>query len=156
MKQTLEEINSTLFTSNDIPLPVEDDEDIVYYNPYTKFVFQTGNGIPSTTRKYLSYKGYLFLTNYRLIYRPIKVTEKFSSFSVPISKLFFQEQENKIDFIVENNFMASIYLSFDESDSSIFYNCLKEMLKSVSFKPTYIEEEDENFEVPPLYCELYN
>ncbi|WUR03482.1 Rho GTPAse activating protein [Vairimorpha necatrix] len=156
MKKTLEQLNSTLFTSNNIPLPVEDDEDILYYNPNTKFVFQTGDGIPATTRKYLSYKGFLYLTNYRLIFRPNQITEKFSSFSVPISKLFFQEQENKIDFIVENNFMASIYLSFEDSDPTVFYKCLKEMLKNVSFKPTFIDEEDENVEEPPLYSELYN
>ncbi|KAF5140892.1 hypothetical protein G9O61_00g008820 [Vairimorpha ceranae] len=155
MKQTLEQLNSTVFTTNDIPLPVEDDEDIAYYNPYTKFVFQTGNNIPATTRKYISFRGCLYLTNYRLIYRPDHVTESFSSFSVPISKLFFQEQENKIDFIVENNFMASIFLSFEDSDSMVFYNCLREMLKSVLFKPICIEEETELNEEPPLYSELY-
>lgn len=155
MKENLEQLNNTAFTKHNIPLPVEDDEDVAYYNTSTKFVFQTGNGIPANTRKYLSYKGTLFLTNYRLIYRPANISEYFSSFTIPISKIFFQETENAIDFIVDNNFMASIYLSFEDSDSTVFYNCLKEMLKNVSFKPTYIEEEGDYLEDPPYYSDLF-
>ncbi|EOB14596.1 hypothetical protein NBO_23g0004 [Nosema bombycis CQ1] len=154
MKENLEQLNNTIFTENNVPLPVEDDEDIMYYNLNTKFVFQTGNGIPAHTRKFLSYKGTLFLTNYRLIYRPHNPSEFFNSFTIPITKILFSENEYSLDFIVDNNYLATVYLSFSDSDSSVFYNILRDMLENTSCKPSYVEEDVDVEEEPPLYSDI--
>lgn len=156
MKENLEQLNNTIFTDNNVPLPVEDDEDIMYYNTHTKFVFQTGNGIPAHTRKFLSYKGILFLTNYRLIYRPSNPSEFFNSFTIPITKILFSENEYSLDFIVDNNYLATVFLSFSDSDSSVFYNILRDMLENTAFKPTYVEEDVDVEEEPPFYSDVCN
>jgi hypothetical protein len=148
MKIVLRELNSTLFTENGIPLPVEDDESLLYYNAKTKFIVQTGDGTLASTRKFVSYSGTIYLTNYRLVYRPEKPARHFESFGVPISKLFYPETGYSVDYLVDMNSMATIYISFEDSQSNVFFAVLGNLLDKTSFGIDLINENRAPEELP--------
>jgi hypothetical protein len=148
MRVVLRELNNTMFTDNNIPLPVEDDETLLYYNAKTKFIVQTGDGTLASTRKFVSYSGTVYLTNYRLVYRPDRQVRHFESFGVPINKLFYPETDYSVDYLVDMNSMATIYISFEDSQTDVFFAVLGNLLDKTSFGIDLVNESRRPDELP--------
>ncbi|KAM0673326.1 hypothetical protein GVAV_003295 [Gurleya vavrai] len=147
-------INTTAFSENNVPLPVSNDEYILYYNPSAKFSLVLGNGAPAYTSRYNSYKGFLFLTNYRVIYRPFQITKFFESFFVPYSDILCVEKESYFEIKVNDDYASNVYINCEDSQLNVFYEALDKMLKeyATSEKASNSGKKD----VLPLYCEVYN
>ncbi|KAM0685870.1 hypothetical protein COBT_002914, partial [Conglomerata obtusa] len=97
-------INTTIFTDNNIPLPINEEEEIIYYNLSAKFSLVLGNGAPAYTSRYNSYKGYLFLTNYRVIYRPLNTSKFFDSFFITLDDILNIENESYFEIKVTDDY----------------------------------------------------
>lgn len=154
MKEIPLQINNTIFTKLNVPLPVEDDEDILYYNPHTKFCLETGLGVPANYNKFLSYKGIIYITNYRLVYRPIPVSNRFSSFSVPIKHLSLDIENQVITFMIDNNLPATLYITFENSDSRIFFESLKDVIDDEEYELENVKDKKKNEIDPPYYSDV--
>lgn len=65
--------NKIIFTKKNIPLPLCDDEEIFCFFKDVKFYSCIGKGGLINTIIYSAPTGSLFLTNYRIIYKPSTV-----------------------------------------------------------------------------------
>lgn len=62
--------NNCIFTAKDVPLPISDDERIILFYDNVKFYCSIGSGSLAGTSINKSPDGKIFLTNYRIIYKP--------------------------------------------------------------------------------------
>ncbi|OAG31911.1 hypothetical protein NEDG_00386 [Nematocida displodere] len=84
LRFTPRNFNTGLFTEGGTPLPVLDNEQLLYVGEGTEFYMKLGegnNGLFNTSR-YYSNRGTIFITTYRLFYRPDILTTQFCSFFV--------------------------------------------------------------------------
>ncbi|KRH91837.1 hypothetical protein M153_2239900064 [Pseudoloma neurophilia] len=122
--------NNCIFTPNNTPLPVSDDEKIVVFYEDVKFYCEIGNGALAGTIVYKSNTGKLFLTNYRLIYLPSVMClntlgDVFKTFHCSLTdcenievgkiKLFVQHQ---------NISVTNLYFDINDGNNGIFTNIL--------------------------------
>lgn len=146
-------INSAVFTENNILLPLNDTEKINYYNKSTKFNLTLGNGAPAYTSRYNSYKGTLYLTNQRIVYRPNAPTNYFDSFSIGISDVLSVEIDYYFEIKVNEQFSSNVYVGFEDSHTNIFFDRLRNVLKTYQGK-NFGENVYGSGELLPLYCEV--
>ncbi|TBT97459.1 hypothetical protein CWI38_0597p0020 [Hamiltosporidium tvaerminnensis] len=142
-------INNTIFTDNDIPLPVNIDEEILYFTKNVTFYLQIGNGAPALTVRYSSYNGTVYITNYRVIYKPKISTKFFDSFFITFDRIISVDDDYSFDIAIEESYVGSVYIGFEESHKSVFYKVLKSMVNEFTSKEDTQDSED----TLPLYCE---
>lgn len=146
-------INKTNFTSFNVPLQLTTNEEIIYFNPRTSFYLQIGNGIPFETRIYNCYRGFLFLTNYRLIYRCKDSEAGFESFCLPVIDVIGMEN-NHVQFSYDG-FLRDVIFDFHNSISTVFFTQLKKAVKNIE---RVIRRQDkrisENKEGLPYYSDV--
>lgn len=82
LKETPRNFNTCLFTEARTPLPLSDDEKLLYAGERVGFQTKIGEGGLLNTTRYLSKEGTLFITNYRVIYIPEVPKPTFCSFFV--------------------------------------------------------------------------
>ncbi|KAF7683348.1 hypothetical protein TCON_1440 [Astathelohania contejeani] len=145
-------INNTVFTDNQTPLPVTDDEFIAYHNPETHFYMQLGNGAPATTVRFKSHSGDIYITNYRVIYKPKISTNLFTSFFITLDKILTVSRFDSFDVIIEDEISGRIFLQFDNSHAEMFFTVLEKMLLDHSSNVRYITSNTSD-EHLPFYCE---
>lgn len=75
--------NSCLFTVNHVPLPLSDEEKLLYHAKNVKFYIKVGEGGILSTYRHVSNSGSLFVTNFRLVYIPLVCKTSFCSFFAP-------------------------------------------------------------------------
>lgn len=141
--------NKTIFTENNVPFPCSDDEKIFFFNNYAKFYTEIGTGQLNNTLKYSSPTGQLFLTSHRVIYKPSKTTEHFSSFHCGLNTIIYVLDDN-FQFNVDDIYLASVYISFIDMTKGFFFNLLK---KLTSLK-TNEGNDHENSNELPYYCDI--
>lgn len=144
-------INTAVFTENNIPLPIKDEEEIKYYNFSASFSLVLGNGAPAYTSRYNSYKGYLFITNLRIIYRPFKPTAYFDSFCITLDNILNIEKESYFEIKVTKEYSSNVYVNCEDSHMSVFYDTLTKCIYDFM-------SSDEHIKIGlsdslPLYCE---
>jgi hypothetical protein len=149
-------INNIIFTPQNIPVPINDDEKMLYHNSKTKLYLQLGNGIPAYTSRYSSYSGSIFITNYRIVYRPIKPNSYFSSLFFSLNNILAVEDDESFEINVDDIYSATVFISFEDSQKGAFFSTLKRVLSGHKSGPNKDEsllyEEDDSL---PLYCEVY-
>lgn len=123
--------NNTLFTENSVPFQLSDDEEIFYFNRETQFYLRMGNGIPAETEIYKSASGYVFVTQYRLIYKVSDSENSFRSFCIPLREIAAIGEDQTIDFVY-GTFVHSLHLSFGDAQRSVFFAVLQDLLGSFS------------------------
>jgi len=79
--------NMCLFTEEGTPLPLSDEETLVYFAEDVKFYIKVGKGGLINTARYFSKRGAIFMTNCRLMYIPSVISTSFCSFSVPLTSV---------------------------------------------------------------------
>lgn len=72
--------NTALFTAVGTPLPLTNEEVLVYYAENVEFYIQLGGSTLFETTRYFSPSGTLFITTYRFVYVPTLPTSTFCSF----------------------------------------------------------------------------
>lgn len=72
--------NTALFTEEGTPLPLTNEEVLVYYAENVEFYIQIGRNTLFETTRYFSPSGTLFITTYRFVYVPSAPTSTFCSF----------------------------------------------------------------------------
>jgi len=110
--------NSVALSDKNIPLPIDDSEEILYFGENLYFRFLT----KGQQQAIESLEGTIYLTSYRIIYIPTRAA--FSSFYVPLNKIFTVQNNNYIECHCENNCMGFIYLNFRDWQNKIFFNLL--------------------------------
>ncbi|ELQ75584.1 hypothetical protein THOM_1447 [Trachipleistophora hominis] len=141
--------NKTIFTEHNVPLPCSDDERIHFYNENTKFHTSIGSGELNNTLKYSSPTGKLFLTSYRIVYRPAEINEYFSSFHCGLNSII-SVFDDHFQFNIDDVFLSSVYISFIDTQKQVFYGLLKELLS----RDTVDSDYDENTADLPYYCDI--
>lgn len=141
--------NKTVFTEHGVPLPCSDDERIYFYNENAKFHTSIGTGELDNTLKYASPTGRLFLTSYRIVYRPADVSEYFSSFHCGLNVIICVFDDH-FQFNIEDSFLSNVFISFNDTHKQMFYSLLKYMLSTGVIG----REHDENIADLPYYCDI--
>ncbi|KAM0678706.1 hypothetical protein BDAP_000387 [Binucleata daphniae] len=144
-------INTAVFTDNNILLPITDDEEVKYYNLYASFSLVLGNGAPAYTSRYNSYKGYLFVTNYRIVYRPFKLTAYFDSFCITLDNILNIENESYFEIKVTKEYTSNVYINCEDSHVSVFYVALTNAIFEYMTNENRIKMIV--MDSLPLYCE---
>lgn len=139
-------INSATFTKHNTlhPLP---NEIIHYYNPNTKFSLVLGNGAPAYTSRYNSYSGTFYITNKRVIYRPIKPNKFFDSFNISLGKIV-ETDECYFRIQVMDNVIANCYVNTEDAQ-----NVFCEILKKIKYEEVLWDVVED--EALPYYCQVY-
>lgn len=133
-------INKTLFTKRGTPLPISDDEELLYYSDGVYFYIQFGAGMLGELNKFVSYDGELFLTNFRLVYRPY--CGNFDSFHTPLDNIIEIYKEKSIDILINNKSIVCVHLNFKNSYKFVFYNLLRKV------KSESEDKNDKNKKIP--------
>lgn len=154
MTQRCEYVNNTLFTENGTPLPVDDSEDLLYFNDKSKLLYEEAMGPHLLRKKYRSFMGCMYITTHRLIYRPKNPSKYFDSFYVPLNKVLSSDSGNSVDFVVDMNYIGTIYVSFDDSEKAAFFKTLSIALEITEFgmDPIIVDKSDTND--VPYYSEV--
>ena len=142
-------IDSTLFTENNVPFQLSDDEEIFYFHKDVQLYLRLGNGVPIETEVYKASGGHIFLTKYRLIYKVVNSENNFNSFCLPLKEIVGISENNTVDFIY-GTLIQSIYLDLCDAQKSVFFDVLRNLLRN--FNPRNFEEDIENL---PFYSDLY-
>ncbi|KAI5191054.1 hypothetical protein NECID01_1284 [Nematocida sp. AWRm77] len=83
LREALRNFNTCLFTEAGTPLPLSDDEKLLYAGEGVEFYAKIGEGGLLNTSRHASKTGTLFITNYRMVYIPAVYQMSFCSFFVP-------------------------------------------------------------------------
>ncbi|EPR78140.1 hypothetical protein SLOPH_2348 [Spraguea lophii 42_110] len=144
------------YTDNGIPLPIDDNEEILFYSERASFFIKIGNGIPAFTITYSSGYGKLFLTNYRLVYKPEIERESFKSFSTSLASIVHIDKSGNMELLVSSDTIGDIIVGFDDSQRSIFVSVMNLALENYEVKTFFPENKmDEDEKDLPYYCEVY-
>ncbi|EIJ88434.1 hypothetical protein NEPAR06_1858 [Nematocida parisii] len=80
LQETYRNFNTCLFTVAGTPLPLDDNEELLYIGYNIGYSITVGEGGLFSTYSHISSTGTLFITNCRLIYIPKTPTTNFCSF----------------------------------------------------------------------------
>lgn len=149
--------NNCIFTENGTPLPATDDEEILTFFKDVKFYCGIGSGSLAGTSVQKSPTGKLFLTNYRVIYKPETPTqslsgELFNSFHCSLQSI------NSIDvgafsLIIPNLHVPVSTVYFDIYDSSESNRAFSYFLKDakIEFKK---QQQNQQTDKKYYYCDV--
>ncbi|KAI5184948.1 hypothetical protein NEHOM01_0499 [Nematocida homosporus] len=107
--------NMCLFTEVGTPLPVSDEEELMYFGGGVSFRIKVGDGSLLRTYRYHSESGKVFVTNFRLIYIPDVIQPSFCSFFVAASSIrditSVDSQRVKLDVVLGNAERGVLFLN---------------------------------------------
>lgn len=116
--------NSTAITAKDVPLPLSPTESVIFYVENVFFAFKS----KQTRERVESAKGRFFLTTLRVVYIP-ESKLVFSSFFVPLNKLFAVENNNTIECLCENSYIGVISINFKSWQNEYYYSEIKKTVE---------------------------
>lgn len=130
--------NKTIFSDKHVPLQLTDNEKILIFFKNVRFssILEFKNG---RKKNYASCSGYLYLTNYRLVYRPKFVdyshtihNTDFHSFSCSLESIQTIENEMLYLYAFDSELTyidASIKIHDDKQSNKIFFTFLEKLIK---------------------------
>lgn len=146
--------NNTVFTDTGIPLPVSDNETVIAYYEDVKFFCKIGNGGLLNNARFKSSSGALYLTNYRIVYKPKEIMSlisenRFDSFHCSLD-VIIDIETNYFTFLIENDWITKVFIDIGDSsvNNNVFYSMLKDATKS------NVESYDDQQDDIPYYCDV--
>ncbi|KAI5192216.1 hypothetical protein NEMIN01_1885 [Nematocida minor] len=95
LRESYRNFNMCLFTLAGTPLPLDDDEALLYTAEKVNFYITVGEGGFFNTYRHSSPSGTIFVTNCRLIYIPAKPTFSFCSFFIKTTAVLDVAQKGR-------------------------------------------------------------
>lgn len=140
--------NNTAVSKKGIPLPTDDTENVIFVCNNVYFRFSAKN----SSRSVYSASGNLYLTTQRIVYIPSS-KEQFSSFFIPLNKVFDVESDSFLECLCENKYVGVIELNLKSYQSSTLFAQIKKAVDEVvlDVDPTFIADEEGEL---PYYTDI--
>lgn len=140
--------SSTAVSEQGVPLPIDDTENVLFLCDNVYFRFSAKH----SARSAQSPSGRLYLTTHRIVYIPSS-KEHFSSFFVPLNKIFDVEPGSILECLCENKYIGVIELNLKSYQSGALFAQIKEAVDRVvlDVDPAFIADDDDEV---PYYTDI--
>lgn len=140
-KEPPRNFNMTMFTIAGTPLPLSSNETLEYVAEQVTFSMKIGGSRLIDSLRYYSFKGTLFLTNFRLLYNPGTPSIAFGSFFAPICNVAVLKERRKkvsLGIVLENGDAVQLRLGLLSNSTEVFASQVKRLAQH--FAGTYAAE----------------
>lgn len=108
LKDSYRHFNMCLFTVGGTPLPLDNNEKLLYSAEKVGYSITVGEGGFFNTYRHSSSKGTVFVTNCRVVYIPAKPTSSFCSFFIKTTAILDVQIKGKTTILIQASLNGNI------------------------------------------------
>lgn len=148
MLKTLKFFDRTALSILKIPLPLNSNERIMFFCDNVYFRFKT----KQSSEIMESFSGKFYLTTLRIVYVPDRHLS-FTTFHIPLTKLFLVESDSYLECLCENSYIGLIFVNFRSKNKNLYFSEIDKAIKRVEMDVDSILIEDDP-DTLPYYSEF--